>query len=216
MDHPDWRTVKGDPPFHVRCDYRLVTDNLLDLSHLSFVHAGSIGTSAVAETPCQTERLDGGVRMTRWILDAPPPPMYRDLGRFAGPVDRWQIVETRLPSYTDVFAGCAVAGTGAPQGDRSRGIEFHNLNTATPETATTTHYFYAHARNFRIDDPSVDEVYRTDFRAVFYQDVEVLDAQQANLDRFASGAGIDINVDAPALAVRRMLSERIAGEGRGP
>ena len=118
--------------------------------------AGSIGTNAVAEAAFKTERLDGGVRMSRWILDSAPPPMYRDLGRFTGEVDRWQIVETRLPTYTDVFAGCAVAGTGAPQGDRSKGIEFHNLNAATPETATTTHYFYAHARNFRIDDAAVD------------------------------------------------------------
>jgi vanillate O-demethylase monooxygenase subunit len=214
MTDPAWKTVKGDPPFHVKCDYRLVTDNLLDLSHLTFVHAGSIGTNAVAETAFKTERLDGGVRMTRWILDSPPPAMYRDLGGFQGNVDRWQIVETRLPSYTDVFAGCAVAGTGAPQGDRSRGIEFHNLNAATPETATTTHYFYAHARNFRTADAAVDEVYRRDFRAVFHQDVVILDAQQGNIDRFAGADQIEINVDGPAMTVRRLLEARIAEEAR--
>jgi phenylpropionate dioxygenase-like ring-hydroxylating dioxygenase large terminal subunit len=214
MTHPEWRVVKGEPVFYVKCDYQLVTDNLLDLSHLTFVHAGNIGTNAVAETAFKTHRFDDGVRMTRWIIDSPPPPMYRELGRFTGNVDRWQIVETRLPTYTDVFAGCAVTGTGAPQGDRSRGVEFHNLNTATPETETTTHYFYAHARNFRLDDASVDEFYRRDFRAVFYQDVVILDAQQRNMERFAGADQIEINVDGPALTVRRLLNARIAEENR--
>ena len=133
--------------------------------------------------PSRSSGGDGLVRMTRWILDSPPPPMYRDFGGFTGNIDRCQIAESRLPSTNVVHAGCAVAGTGGPEGDFRQGIEFFNLNAMTPETETTTHYFYAHARSFALDDEAVDEIYRRDFRAVFQEDVDILAAQQESLDR---------------------------------
>ena len=212
MDHPEWKVVKGDPPFHVGCDYRLINDNLLDLSHLSFVHIGSIGTSAITEFPISTERGDAFVRMARWVLDAAPPPMYQTFGNFTGNVDRWQIVEATVPGHTDVFAGCAIAGTGAPEGDRSQGIEFHNANTVTPETETTTHYFYAHARRFAQDDAAVDEMYAKDFRDVFLEDVQILGAQQASFAATPGRGNVDINVDGPGLSLRHMLADQIESE----
>ena len=82
----------------------------------------------------------------------------------------------------------------------------------TPESATTTHYFYAHARSFAIDDPAIDQAYARDFRAVFQEDVDILGAQQANLDRHPEASFVDINTDGPGLAFRRMIDERIAAE----
>ena len=217
MDHPDWRTVKGDPPFHLQCDYRLVTDNLLDLSHLSFVHETTIGTDAVVKFPITTERGEDRVVMTRWILDSPPPAMYGEFLRYrvpgyTGNVDRWQIVETTLPANSDVFVGCAVANTGAPDGDFGQAVPFHNLNSVTPETETSCHYFYAHARHFAQDDTKVEETYRVGFRNVFMEDVVIFDLQQENIDRFPAGNEVDINTDAPGMAIRRMIDARIEAE----
>ena len=214
MEHPDWAVVKGDPPFYVRCNYELINDNLLDLSHLAFVHAGSIGTGAITDFPIDVERGDGSVRMTRWILDSPPPSMYQAFGGFTGNIDRVQTALSRLPSTNSVHAGCAVAGSGGPEGDFSQGIEFYNMNAMTPETETTTHYFYAHARSFALDSADVDETYRTDFREVFQEDVDILEAQQGSLDRDPSRTLIDINVDGPGLALRRMLREQIEREAQ--
>jgi phenylpropionate dioxygenase-like ring-hydroxylating dioxygenase large terminal subunit len=212
MDHPDWAVVKGDPPFYIPCDYRLVTDNLLDLLHVAYVHESSIGTDAVADFPITVDRDEDMVRMTRWVLDSPPAPLYKRLGGFTGNVDRWQISEAHVPTHIDVYVGSAVAGTGAQEGNRDHGIEFHNLNTMTPETATTTHYFYAHARSFAIGDAEVDQTYAQGFRAVFQEDVDILGAQQANLDRHPGASYIDINTDGPGLTLRRMIDQRIAAE----
>ena len=150
--------------------------------------------------------------MTRWVLNSPPAPLYKRFGGFTGNVDRWQISEVQVPTYNDVFVGSAVTGTGAPEGDRRQGVEMHNLNTVTPETSTTTHYFYAHARKFSIDDPEIDQVFARDFRAVFQEDVDILGAQQANLDRHPGVEFVDINTDGPGLALRRMIAERVAAE----
>ena len=86
-DHPEWK--RSDMHLiEVACDYQLINDNLLDVSHLTYVHKGSIGNSAIVEFLPTVEREDRLVRMTRWIKDRPPPPMYKTAGGFAGNVDR--------------------------------------------------------------------------------------------------------------------------------
>jgi phenylpropionate dioxygenase-like ring-hydroxylating dioxygenase large terminal subunit len=217
MDHPEWSVVRG-PVLHIEGNYQLVTDNLLDLSHLTYVHADTIGNDAVVRFPVRTERIDRGVRMSRLIPDAPPPPLYQKHGKFAGHVDRWQTVEATLPCYCDVDVGCTDVGTGAFEGRRIGGVQFHALSVATPETERTCFQFYAHPRHFALDDGEIDAMYRRDFLRVFKEDVRVMEAQQRNFDRDQDSAGhqsVDINVDAPSLAVRRLLTAAIEAEQAG-
>ncbi len=214
MDHPDWKLVPGNGgrPIHTRANYQLITDNLLDLSHVGYVHPDTIGSEAVVRFPVRTERRADGVAMTRLMPDVEPPPFHRMAGGFAGNVDRWMIVEASLPALIDVDVGSAAVGSGALEGDRLQGIAYHALNAPTPETATTTHFFYAHARFFETGSAAMDEVYRRDFYRIFMEDVAIVEAQQAALDRNPAAEWIDINVDAPGLAMRALLRERIAGE----
>jgi hypothetical protein len=86
------------------------------------------------------------------------------------------------------------------------------MNLPTPETETSTHYFYAHARHFKVDDPEWDEIYRTQFTAVFEEDQVILDAQQASMSRDPDAAVIDVNVDAPNNQIRKLLDDLIAAE----
>ena len=214
MDHPDWRTVPGNGgrPIHTRGNYELITDNLLDLSHVGYVHPDTIGNEAVVAFPVRTERRENGVVMTRLMPDVEPPPFHRMAGNFAGNVDRWMIVEASLPALIDVDVGSAEVGSGVLDGDRMQGIAYHALNAPTPETATTTHFFYAHARLFGTDSAEMDEIYRRDFYRIFMEDVAIVEAQQASLDRAGSVDWIDINVDAPGLAMRALLREALAAE----
>ena len=180
MDHPDWRMVEGNQagPLYVRCNYKLITDNLMDVSHLTYVHASSIGNDAIGEFPIETERKDRFVRMTRWVLDRPAAPFYQWAGQFETNVDRWMITDTDLPCLTVNDVGCAPVGSGVTDGDRSQAVEFRVLNAPTPETDTTTHYFYARSRRFAQDSEEMDEVFRTRFDEVFIEDRDVLEAQQ--------------------------------------
>ena len=214
MDHSEWRVVEGNraTPLHIDCNYELITDNLMDVSHLTYVHSSSIGAESIPDFPIKTERRTRSVHMTRWVLDRPAAPFYQAAGKFVGNVDRWMITDTDLPCHTVNDVGCAPVGTGATDGDRSQAIEFRVLNAPTPETATSTHYFYARPRRFAQDSAEMDEIFHTQFDAVFIEDKEVLEAQQRQLD-VALGAGrIDINVDTPAIAVRRMLRAMIDRE----
>lgn len=101
-DHPEWAfTQPAQIP--VKCNYQLVSDNVLDVTHLAYVHATSIGAPSITEFPATVEREERLVRLTRWIMDRPPPPLYRKAGSFPGNVDRWQIVEHQPPCFSADF-----------------------------------------------------------------------------------------------------------------
>jgi phenylpropionate dioxygenase-like ring-hydroxylating dioxygenase large terminal subunit len=203
-DHPQWAFSRPDM-IHVKCNYQLVSDNVLDVTHLAYVHASSIGASSITEFPATTEREERLVRLTRWIRDRPPPPLYKKAGGFPGNVERWQIVEHVPPCFSVNFAGCQ---------DAERKIDLMALSAPTPETARTTHYFFGFVRNFGLDDPGMKKIFAEEFVSVFREDIPVLEAQQRNLDLRPGAPGIDIAVDAAPMAARRMLQAMIAAQAR--
>ena len=143
-DDPEW---EGDgKTMFAKCDYRLFVDNLMDLTHESFVHATSIGSNHVAETPMTTTHSGRTVTSTRWMQDIDAPLFWRtQLGK-PGNVDRWQIIRFEAPCTIVLDVGVAPVGTGALQGDRSKGVNGRVLNTITPETDTTSMYFWPRSR----------------------------------------------------------------------
>ena len=145
-DDPAWA---GDgKTIHVKCDYRLVVDNLMDLTHETFVHGSSIGNNHVAEAPFDDpwrqdrdrDALDEGHRRAAILGRA-----VAETGRGRPLADH----QFQAPGTVDIDVGVAPAGTGAPEGDRSQGVNGFVLNTMTPETETTCHYFWAFVRNYR-------------------------------------------------------------------
>lgn len=216
LDSPEWKTIPGrdSTPMHVGGNYLLVSDNLFDITHLTYVHASSIGASSIVDFPVKTERFDRGVRQTRIIYDRPAAPFYQKAGDFKGNVDRWIITDSVMPGYILADAGSVEVGTGITPGEveAGRGVEMRILNLPTPETENSTHYFYAHARHFHVDSPEWDEIYRTQFTQVFDEDKVVLEAQQRRMDSHPDAAEIDINADAPNIQVRRMMDELISAE----
>ncbi len=209
-----WRTVKGNggKPLPVACAYELVSDNLLDISHLAYVHQSSIGNGAIMDFPIKTERLNRAVRMTRMVMDRPPAPFWGWAGKFKGNVDRWLETTCEMPAFIVNDAGSVEVGTDTRAGHRDHGVEMRVLNAPTPETETTCHYFYAHARNFGLDDPEVQNAYLNQFTDVFLEDKSILEAQQRIMSLKPDAEAVDINSDAPSVAARKMLAEMIAGE----
>ena len=214
VDDPDWRTVKGNgaTPLPVACNYEFITDNLQDITHLSYVHAGSIGNEAIVDFAFKTERTARSVHMVRNVMNRPAAPFYQWAGKFEGNVDRWVTCHTEMPCFSVNDAGSVDTGTDMRPGHRDRGVEMRVLNAPTPETERTTHYFYAHARHFGLDDADVENAYKTQFTGVFLEDKAILEAQQAMTDRGPTTQTIDTNADAPGMQCRRLLRELIAEE----
>ena len=85
----------------------------------------------------------------------------------------------------------------------------------TPETETSSHYFYNFARDFRLDDEAVTKILSDGSRVAFSEDLAVLEAQQRTLDGSPEAPRIDINSDNAPLQSRRILSQMIDGERLG-
>jgi hypothetical protein len=83
---------------------------------------GSIGDDAILDTPFEVTHTDRAATMTRWMIDIEPPPFWaRQLGS-PGRADRWQIVTFEAPAVVIGDVGVAPTGSGAPEGDRSQGV----------------------------------------------------------------------------------------------
>ena len=87
-----------------------------------------------------------------------PPPLFAKAGNFKDNVDRWQYVTWHPPGIVYLDVGCAEAGTGAPQGDRSQGISIWSSHLITPETETSSHYMFGFARDFSLDDAEMSKL----------------------------------------------------------
>lgn len=212
LDDPGWSYRPGYVGYAV--DHRLLIDKLADFSHLTYVHAATFGVGDSYERfPAVLERLDDGVRFTRWMLDVQPAAFQARLGGMTGHVDRWMIHTLTLPGLLVLDTGAAPAGTGAPQGARIGAFETRGVQAITPETATTTHYFFAQPHpivDARRDEVS-DAIHATLLRA-FEEDRRVLEAQQRTLAADPGFVPVPIAADAGLQHLRRIRDRRLADE----
>ena len=116
--------------------------------------------------------------MSRWIIDQPAPPTFVKVGGFTGNVDRWQIIDFAPPAFLRLDVGATPTGTGAPEGNRVGGISMRNLNAITPETETTSHYFWGQAHDFDVNNAEMTEKIFQQIKTAFLEDVAVFTAQQ--------------------------------------
>ena len=208
LDDPEWGAKSSY--LHVDANWQLIVDNLLDLTHLAFVHETTIGNAAIAEhAQVKVDRAPNNVVVTRWVIDQDPPPTYKKVGGFTGNVDRWQIIDFAPPAFLRLDVGATPTGTGAPQGKRVGGISMRNLNAITPETETTTHYFWGQAHSFDVKNPETTNKIFEQVRTAFLEDVAVFTAQQRMLNLVPNPPQVDIAADAGAIAARRII-DRLA------
>ena len=218
-DDPQWA---GDGKLiHVKCDYRLVLDNLMDLTHEAFVHGSSIGNHAVAQAPSLVTHGNRFATVTRWMQGVETPPfwagqLYHARG-YVGPVDRWQIIRFEAPATIAIDVGVAPAGSGAvpvgdDPGDRSQGVNGYVLNTVTPETDRSCHYFWAFCRNYNLTEQRLTHQLREGVAGIFHEDERVLEAQQQAMDERPGRAFQNLNIDAGSMWARRLIDRMVAAE----
>lgn len=221
-DDPAWA---GDGQLiTVACDYRLVLDNLMDLTHEAFVHGSSIGQSAIAEAPFVATHGDRTATVTRWMENIDAPPFWagqiRHATGYRGPVDRWQIIRFEAPCTIAIDVGVAPTGTGAMPaadgtgGDRSRGVNGYVLNTITPETERSCHYFWAFARNYALGEQRLTHELRVGVASIFREDELILEAQQQAIDERPGYTFYNLNIDAGSMWARKLIDRMIEREQR--
>jgi phenylpropionate dioxygenase-like ring-hydroxylating dioxygenase large terminal subunit len=221
IDYPFHNDTKHWPSkhtvYHVACNYMLLVDNLMDMTHLGYVHRTSIGGNPKVHTEAKmtTTKTETGLKFVRWMLDCKPPPTYAKAMPFKGNVDRWQEFEYVAPCNVIQWSGATDVNTGAyDQGKREGGFSLRLYHGLTPETETTCHYFWSTANGYRQDDPAATTQLFDEIAAAFSEDKAIVEAQQARLTEFGDRVLVDIVSDAARVHMRRTVDRMIATETR--
>jgi phenylpropionate dioxygenase-like ring-hydroxylating dioxygenase large terminal subunit len=216
LSDPAWGVTKVR--LHIRGNYLLVVDNLLDLSHVAYVHKSTIGNAAVAEdAEVKFARRGQTVRVTRDMEDVPAARTYAEFGPHKAGFDRWQLSEFYPPSYFFINNGSGRCGWRAPSGDRleTQGEwGFQVFHGVTPETAATSHQFWALAHELAaVPAEARPEFYRQAHQVVL-EDLAIYEGQQRSLDTDPRGATpldvhskVVIDADRGLLHARQILRE---------
>jgi phenylpropionate dioxygenase-like ring-hydroxylating dioxygenase large terminal subunit len=200
--------------YPIKANYMLMVDNLMDLTHLGYLHAKTVGGNPAAhvEAEMRTVRTPTGVKFTRWLRNSVPPPTYVKAAGFKGRVDRWQEFEFVAPSSILQWTGATDAGTGAYEGKRDAGFQFRLFHGLTPETETSCFYFWSAANGYRQNEPEATEQLYREIAPTFVEDRVMVEAQQARLGEFGEEGLVDIASDATRMQMRRMVEGLIAAE----
>jgi vanillate O-demethylase monooxygenase subunit len=205
----------------VKCDYRLVLDNLMDLTHETYVHGSSIGQLAVAEAPFVATHGNRTATVTRHMADIDAPPFWagqlKHATGYEGKVDRWQIIRFEAPCTIAIDVGVAPAGSGAlpndgGRADRSKGVNGYVLNTITPETERSCLYFWAFSRNYCLGEQRLTHELREGVASIFREDELILEAQQQAIDERPGYSFYNLNIDAGSMWARRLIEQMVRAE----
>lgn len=199
-------------------NYKLITENLLDLSHVSVLHEGILGNSETFKAEIVVKQQGDTLFVRREMLNVPVPGLFdmmfmRDGGR----VDLWADMRWSAP-------GCMLNYTGvtAPGASRSDGTAIYGTHFLTPETDRSTRYHFAAVRiNGRTWGEPIDSEIRSKIAelrrfAFEEQDKRIIDAQQRTIETYGSSLRkpVYIETDAGPLRFHRILENLIARESR--
>jgi vanillate O-demethylase monooxygenase subunit len=214
-DNPDW--AYGGGKYHLKADYRLMIDNLMDLTHETYVHSTSIGQQEIDETPCKTTTNGDTVVTSRFMENITAPPFWRAALRGNHladdvPVDRWQICRFTPPSHVMIEVGVAHAGHGGVQAPNEHKVYGVVVDFITPETETSMWYFWGMARKFNPTDKALTAQIREGQGKIFSEDIEMLERQQQNLNTYPERKILSLNIDAGGVQSRKIIDRLVAAE----
>ena len=191
--HPDWDGGYGHFE-SIRANFNLINDNLFDITHAEYVHPESFGGEEMRlyrNAQPGTDYVDGQMTWSagereivfrmRSLNMQTGGPFYRwmvatSLGRdsYPEPIDLDMEVSWGAPSYTSFLLNARPAGL-----PRDAGAEVCNMHAITPETESSSHYFYRSVKNY--GDSSLASAFVAGVKAIFNQDKPLLEAQQGRI-----------------------------------
>lgn len=211
-DDPEWAADgSASTRKYVACDYRLLIDNLLDLTHETFLHVSTIGDEVILTTPAHVTENNGRVTVDRLMTDIECPPWYANMLQMArgytGPVDRWQKTTFVPPCMVVLDVGVAPAGT-PPEKRGELGITIIGMDFLIPSGDRQTTYLWSLARDFLLDDHRMTAEITSAMQHVFGEDTVAVEAQQRNMDAHPDQRTVNLNVDRASMLYRKAIEQQ--------
>lgn len=187
-------------------NYLYSFENLVDATHISFLHHGLIDSGNVAAHPYTVEQDGNRVRMRRIFRNEMLPPMLvRAMQLSGGPVDRTLDLVSYAPNV------CVVRQEYTEIGRPDLPIrEMRLIFGITPAGPRSAYQFVAVAQSYENHHPGLFD----DLRHLLMEDVVALDDVQKMFDLLAPDRVPEISVksDEGAIRTRRLIARQIADE----
>lgn len=199
-----------DNYLHTDADYVLALDNLMDLSHVEFLHPNTLGSAGMSGGTLTVKEIPRGVEANRWMPSIQAPALLGKSLGYTGTVDHWLDMTWLAGSNLLLRIGLTTPGAG-----REVGREAVSYHLITPETASSSHYFFGGSRNFGDNSPEQIERQRAAVMRVFIEEdkpmFEACEKMMAGAE-FWSLQPMLLPSDAGAVRMRRVLQRLIAEE----
>jgi vanillate O-demethylase monooxygenase subunit len=205
LGHPDWDIYIGY--LNIKGSYVHMHENLLDLSHLSFLHETTFGTPEYARAPVEITVAEPNFEVWRHVECVLPGIYARPLG--------WEGQKSMRSSGAQFVAPGLHVNTGIlrnlslPPERQEPGPTIRVAQLITPEDQHTVHYYFAACRNFARHDPEIDAFMLKAQTAAFSEDlfaierIAALQAGEAGEDFYE----VDVAADRAGVAMRRYLKK---------
>jgi phenylpropionate dioxygenase-like ring-hydroxylating dioxygenase large terminal subunit len=214
-DVPELHTTKRDK-MTIKANYELIIDNLLDLSHTSYLHEGILGNADTVESDITVEVEGDDVVVGRHASNATAPGLFAAQWPTApARVDKFTRMRWMAPSTMRLLTGICNPGA-----EPESGTGYHAIHMLTPETDRTTHYFFTAVRfNVKTTDDTLnrqiqDKISITRRFAFEEQDAPVIEAQQEIID--AATTPVDpviLAIDVGPVRYKHILQKMIEADG---
>jgi phenylpropionate dioxygenase-like ring-hydroxylating dioxygenase large terminal subunit len=207
-------TVRGYTLMKANFEYG--TDNLMDLSHIEFVHRGTFAGQGIIFRGDHKVRQDGDTLHSDWWMpDIAPPMVAHGLVADGKTVDHWLRMRWNAPASMRLDVGAC------PHGEAEEtGFDIPQAHILTPANDHESHYFWSASRTHDLESEGADAYMLTLFREAFdVEDKPMIEAAYANVKGNLDAGGdfwaekpVSLGIDQGGTRARRMLEAMIAKE----
>jgi vanillate O-demethylase monooxygenase subunit len=211
---PELHSTKRDG-FTIKANVELIIDNLLDLSHTSYLHEGILGNAETVESDIEVKHDGDDVVVSRYARSAKPPGMNKLMWPdVPDKVDKFTEMRWMAPSTLRLISGVCVPGA-----TREAGSGYHAIHLLTPETDRTTHYFFTAVRfgvfsqGEELNRQIQAKIAETRRFAFEEQDAPVIEAQQRIIDNAQTEVDpVVLAIDVGVVRYKQVLQKLIRAE----
>ena len=208
LDDPEWAPATGGY-IHIQADYQLVVDNLMDLTHIAFLHP-MFGQEDMTSPAIQLKEKDREITANYWMPSIGTPKAWNELFAPATHIDHWLDMRFFAPSNLLLNVGGTHVGK-----QREAGVNLFAVHLLTPETSTSVHYFYGATAPLSSGGLAAAQATLAGQHQAFHkEDGPMLEACQKTMGGhpFWALKPVLLGADAGAVRARRLIDRMAAAE----
>ncbi len=217
FDNPNY--ILGHGQMDYAAEARLINDNLLDFSHLSYVHLNSFGANEEwARQRPRITPLANGVRVERWLEDTSGTARLS----YTGPGERYSRYDFLIPGVLLMTGGvfpigtCERLGGGAPDLELALGAVTFTSQAVTPLTEKTSRYFFSWGPHRKHGDAALRDTLMGLASRAFAEDRTMIEAQQRIIDMTPEPRVMPTSADRAITLFNQMVAKRVREERQLP